>query len=80
MRPILFAGTPRAPILSSLLLLALGLGPLGCAPSHLAPPKSASGAEATPIENVDVNDDGFGATSIDMGYGGEGNAVRRNRP
>ena len=28
----------------------------------------------------DVNDDGFGATSIDMGYGGEGNAVRRNRP
>ena len=28
----------------------------------------------------DVNDDGFGATSIDMGYGGEGNAIRRNRP
>jgi hypothetical protein len=23
----------------------------------------------------DINDDGFGATSIDMGYGGEGNAV-----
>jgi hypothetical protein len=28
----------------------------------------------------DVNDDGFGATSIDMGYGGEGNAIRKNRP
>jgi len=28
----------------------------------------------------DVNDDGFGATSIDMGYGGEGNAIKRNRP
>jgi hypothetical protein len=27
----------------------------------------------------DVNDDGFGATAIDMGYGGEGNAVKRNR-
>ena len=25
----------------------------------------------------DINDDGFGATSIDMGYGGEGNAVKR---
>ena len=29
---------------------------------------------------ADVNDDGFGATSIDMGYGGEGNANKRNRP
>jgi hypothetical protein len=28
----------------------------------------------------DVNDDGFGATSIDMGYGGEGNALKRKRP
>jgi len=28
----------------------------------------------------DVNDDGFGATSIDMGYGGEGNAIKKNRP
>jgi hypothetical protein len=28
----------------------------------------------------DINEDGFGATSIDMGYGGEGNAVKRNRP
>ena len=27
----------------------------------------------------DANEDGFGATSIDMGYGGEGNAVKRNR-
>jgi hypothetical protein len=27
----------------------------------------------------DVNDDGFGATSIDMGYGGEGNAIRKNK-
>ena len=27
----------------------------------------------------DINDDGFGATSIDMGYGGEGNAVKRPR-
>jgi hypothetical protein len=27
----------------------------------------------------DVNEDGHGATSIDMGYGGEGNAVKRNR-
>jgi hypothetical protein len=27
----------------------------------------------------DVNEDGFGATSIDMGYGGEGNAVKKNR-
>jgi hypothetical protein len=27
----------------------------------------------------DINDDGFGATSIDMGYGGEGNAVKRNQ-
>jgi len=27
----------------------------------------------------DVNDDGFGATSIDMGYGGEGNPIKRNR-
>ena len=29
---------------------------------------------------ADVNDDGFGATSIDMGYGGEGNAIRKNKP
>jgi hypothetical protein len=28
---------------------------------------------------VDVNDDGFGATSVDMGYGGEGNAVKKTR-
>ena len=28
---------------------------------------------------ADVNEDGFGATSIDMGYGGEGNAVKRSR-
>jgi hypothetical protein len=27
----------------------------------------------------DINDDAFGATSIDMGYGGEGNALKRNR-
>jgi hypothetical protein len=27
----------------------------------------------------DVNDDGFGATAIDMGYGGEGNAIKRTR-
>jgi hypothetical protein len=27
----------------------------------------------------DVNEDGFGATSIDMGYGGEGNAVKKTR-
>ena len=26
---------------------------------------------------TDVNEDGFGATSIDMGYGGEGNAVKK---
>ena len=26
-----------------------------------------------------VNDDGFGATSIDMGYGGEGNAVKKSQ-
>jgi hypothetical protein len=25
----------------------------------------------------DINEDGFGATSIDMGYGGEGNAVKK---
>jgi hypothetical protein len=28
---------------------------------------------------ADVNEDGFGATSIDMGYGGEGNAIKRRR-
>jgi len=28
----------------------------------------------------DVNEDGHGATSIDMGYGGEGNAVKKTRP
>jgi len=27
----------------------------------------------------DINEDGFGATSIDMGYGGEGNAVKKSR-
>jgi hypothetical protein len=27
----------------------------------------------------DINEDGFGATSIDMGYGGEGNAVKKPR-
>jgi hypothetical protein len=27
----------------------------------------------------DINEDGFGATSIDMGYGGEGNAVKKTR-
>ena len=26
----------------------------------------------------DINEDGFGATSIDMGYGGEGNARSKN--
>jgi len=26
---------------------------------------------------ADINEDGFGATSIDMGYGGEGNAVKK---
>lgn len=34
------------------------------------------GTETTGLGN-DVNEDGFGATSIDMGYGGEGNAVKR---
>ncbi|HEU4583013.1 MAG TPA: hypothetical protein VFS67_32360 [Polyangiaceae bacterium] len=58
------AGTPRAPSLPSLLLLVLGLGPLACAPSQITPAKSAHGAEATPIENVDVNDDGFAAASL----------------
>ena len=28
---------------------------------------------------ADINEDGFGATSIDMGYGGEGNAVKKTR-
>jgi len=28
---------------------------------------------------ADINEDGFGATSIDMGYGGEGNAVKKPR-
>ena len=27
----------------------------------------------------DVNEDGFGATSIDMGSGGEGNAIKKTR-
>ena len=27
----------------------------------------------------DINEDGFGATSIDMGYGGEGIAVKKTR-
>jgi len=27
----------------------------------------------------DINDDGHGATSIDMGYGGEGNAVKKGQ-
>ena len=27
----------------------------------------------------DINEDGFGATSIDMGYGGEGNAIKKTR-
>ena len=27
----------------------------------------------------DENHDGFGATSVDMGYGGEGNAVKKER-
>ena len=27
----------------------------------------------------DINEDGHGATSIDMGYGGEGNAVKKTR-
>ena len=27
----------------------------------------------------DINEDGFGATSIDMGYGGEGNAAKKTR-
>jgi hypothetical protein len=58
------AGTSRAPSLSSVLLLALGLGPLACVPAHVAPAKSANGAEATPIENVDVNDDAFAAATI----------------
>ena len=26
---------------------------------------------------ADIHDDGFGATSIDMGYGGEGTAVKK---
>jgi len=28
---------------------------------------------------TDVNEDGHGATSIDMGYGGEGNGVKKTR-
>ena len=27
----------------------------------------------------DINDDGHGATSTDMGYGGEGNAVKKQQ-
>ncbi len=27
----------------------------------------------------DINDDGHGATAIDMGYGGEGNAVKKGQ-
>ena len=28
----------------------------------------------------DLNEDGHGATSIDMGSGGEGNAIKKTRP
>jgi len=28
----------------------------------------------------ELNDDGHGATSIDMGYGGDGNTIKRSRP
>jgi hypothetical protein len=31
------------------------------------------------LDPGDINEDGFGATSIDMGYGGEGNAVKKTR-
>ena len=51
-------------ISSSLLMLLFGLGQVACAPSHLSPAKSATASEATPIEAVDVNDDGFAAATV----------------
>jgi hypothetical protein len=51
-------------ISSSLLMLLFGLGQVACAPSHLSPAKSATASDATPIEAVDVNDDGFAAATV----------------
>jgi hypothetical protein len=51
-------------ISSSLLVLLLGMGQAACAPSHLTQAKSANASDATPIEAVDVNDDGFAAAAV----------------
>jgi hypothetical protein len=52
-------------------------------PDEVARRRARARGETEPTvrgPGADVNDDGFGATSIDMGYGGEGNAIRKNRP
>ena len=46
-------------------------------PAPGSPFPAAPGAYTMAIG--DINEDGFGATSIDMGYGGEGNAVKKTR-
>ena len=52
-------------------------------PDEVARRRARARGETEPTvrgPGADVNDDGFGATAIDMGYGGEGNAIRKNQP
>ncbi|HKO89796.1 MAG TPA: hypothetical protein VJU61_01515, partial [Polyangiaceae bacterium] len=45
-------------------VLGISLGPTACAPKNIAPAQAATSPEATPIEAVDVNDDGFAAAAL----------------
>lgn len=46
------------------LLMVVGACEVGCAPKGGAPAQSPAGHEATPIEKVEVNDDGFAAATL----------------
>jgi hypothetical protein len=53
-------------VLLSLLVIAFSAGQTGCAPKNAAPPRSAEAPEATPIEKVEVDDDGFAAAALSV--------------
>lgn len=50
----------------SLVLVLLGVSAVGCTPKNAAPPRSAAAPEATPIEAVAVDDEGFAAATVSV--------------
>ena len=51
-------------VLLSLLIVVVSTGPISCATRNAAPARSGAAPEATPIEAVEVDDDGFAGAAL----------------